>query len=89
MSFFKITWKKIVFTIILLGLFLITGFICSPAYADPIGMISSCWKPVESIFFEPTFIAFHYPWLILFYFILFYLLVCLINYLLNKVKYKR
>ena len=87
-SFLRLTWKKAIFTLILLGLFLAIGFVCSPSYVDPAAIIYACGGAIDNFFFIPTFWAFNYPIFILFYFILFYFIICLISYLFNKIKRK-
>jgi TRAP-type C4-dicarboxylate transport system permease small subunit len=86
-SFFKPKLSKIVSTIILLIAYLAVGFICSPAYTNS-GIIFGCGKILD-YFFIPVSWAFYYPYFILFYLILFYMLVCLVTYIFNKIQNKR
>ena len=64
-SFWRLTWKKILLTLGLLIIFLGIGFICGPSYVDPIGTVSSCKDIYVAIFSGLLFLLFQYHYFIL------------------------
>ena len=87
-EFFRLTKGKVILTIFLFGLFFVIGFVCQPIYFDFSGIKSTCGEFLESLFFDPVFLAFESPILWLFYFILFYFISSIIVYLYRKLKNK-
>jgi hypothetical protein len=86
-KFLIFSWKKLMLSIMFLVLFSVIGFVCAPAY--DVGNFYTCGSVINSLFFVPLYFALNKPFLFLFYFILFYMLVCLVNYFYNKIKNKR
>ncbi len=84
-EFFKPTFWKITTSIILLILFGALGFVCQPTYLDFNGTSLACGQ-IGMVFFIPVLFGFKYPVLWLFYFALFYLLICI---LFNNKKRKK